>query len=63
MKWGLGKPELWVPLATLYRLAYCLVKGKLFLLPYFLLDGAVQTAGMVKGFFELMFESRKAGLK
>jgi len=49
----------WPPLVTLYWLAICLIKGKPKLIPYFILDGIVQTAGMAKGFFELISEASR----
>ncbi len=46
----------WPPLTTVYWLAICLIKGKPSLIPYFLVDGAAKTAGMAKGFLELIGE-------
>jgi glycosyltransferase involved in cell wall biosynthesis len=50
------------PLVTLYWLGFCLVKGKLNLIPYFVVDGTMKTAGMVKGFAELIIEQAKKGI-
>jgi glycosyltransferase involved in cell wall biosynthesis len=44
----------WPPLVALYWLGFCLVKGKLKLIPYFVVNGVVETAGMAKGFLELI---------
>lgn len=55
-KYGLWHARFWSPLATIYWLGYCLIKGKLRLIPYFLVNGIIQTAGMVKGFFEIIGE-------
>ena len=55
IKQGLWHAELWPPLVTLYWLAFCLVKGKPKLIPYFVVNGIAWTAGMVKGFFELLW--------
>lgn len=53
-KQGLWHAEFWPPLVMLYWLGFCLVKGKPKLIPYFVVNGIAQTAGMVKGFFELI---------
>ena len=55
-KYGLWHAGFWPPLVTLYWLGYCLIKGKLSLIPYFIMDGIVETAGMTKGFIELIRE-------
>ena len=56
-KYGPWHAGLWPPLVMLYWLAICLIKGKPGLIPYLIVGGAVQTAGTVKGFFELIGES------
>jgi glycosyltransferase involved in cell wall biosynthesis len=56
-KYGPFNPEFWTPLNTFYWLAYCLIKGKPSLIPYFVLNGIVASAGIVKGFFEVMGEA------
>lgn len=56
-KYGIRKVSLWPPLVIAYWLGFCLLKGKLRLIPYFVVDGIVQTAGMVKGFLELIGEA------
>ena len=58
-KYGPWHPGFWPPLVLLYRLGFCLIKGKPNFIPYFVVVGVVETAGMVKGFFELLGESRK----
>jgi len=55
-KYGPWHAGFWPPGVTLYWFAICLIKGKPKLIPYFILDGIVQTAGMMKGFFELVSE-------
>ena len=51
--WHIG---FWPPLTRLYWFALCLIKGKPQFIPYFIVDGMAQTAGMVKEFFELVKE-------
>lgn len=53
-KYGTWHAGLWPPISMLYWLAICLIKGKTGLIPYLIVGGVVQTAGMVKGFFELI---------
>jgi len=53
-KHGLLDPAIWPPLTMVYMLGYCLIKGKPNLIPYFLLDGIIETGGIVKGFIELI---------
>jgi hypothetical protein len=53
-KQGVRHAGLWPPIYTLYWLGFCLIRGKLELFPYFVVNGLVQTAGMIKGFIELM---------
>ena len=45
-------PGYYPPLATLYWLGYAGVKGRLNLIPYFLVDGIAKTAGWIRGIFE-----------
>jgi hypothetical protein len=52
--WRLG---LWPPAATAYWLAFSLLRGKPWLIPYFLVNGFAQTAGMLKGFWQLFRRS------
>jgi glycosyltransferase involved in cell wall biosynthesis len=58
LKLGWKNAEMWAPLVTSYWLGYCLVKANYYLIPYFVLDGLVETAGMLKGFFELIWDRR-----
>jgi glycosyltransferase involved in cell wall biosynthesis len=46
----------WPPLATAYWLGYSLVKGRPAMIPFFLVEGLAKTAGMAKGFVELIWE-------
>jgi glycosyltransferase involved in cell wall biosynthesis len=63
-KWGPWHIRFWPPLYSFYWLGFCLMRGKFRLLPYVVVDGTVQTAGMVKGFFELIGDSsRRNGQK
>ena len=58
-KYGPWHAGFW-PLPTrIYWLFICLAKGKPKLVPYFMVDGIAQTAGMAKGMFELARESLK----
>jgi len=54
IKKNLWYAEYWSPLVMFYWLAFCLIRGKPKLIPYFVVNGIVGTAGMVKGFFELI---------
>ena len=51
-KFGARYAGFWPPLYTLYWLGICLLKGNLKLIPYHMVVGAVETAGMVKGLLE-----------
>lgn len=53
-KWGPWHARFWPPLVMLYWLGFCLIKGKPGLIPYFVVNGIAGTAGMAKGFFELI---------
>jgi glycosyltransferase involved in cell wall biosynthesis len=55
-KYGPWHASLWPPLSMLYWLAICLRKGKPGLIPYLVVSCITGTAGMVKGFFELIGE-------
>lgn len=54
LKYGPWHAGFWPPLSTAYWLSFWLAKGKLKLIPYQIVDGVVQTAGMIKGFWEIM---------
>ena len=58
-KEGIHHIEYWPPLVMLYWLGFCLIRWKPRLVPYFLLNGIVWTAGMVKGFLDLILRGRK----
>jgi len=60
-RYGPWHAGFWPPLVTLYWLAICLIKGKPQFIPYFILDGIVQTAGIVKGFYEMTGEILSEG--
>lgn len=55
-KYGPWHTGFWPLLHMFYWLGFCLIKGKLKLIPYVIVNGIVQTAGMVKGFFEVFKE-------
>lgn len=57
LKHGPWHAGFWPPLSMLYWLGFSLIKGKPSLIPYFLVEGTVKTAGMVKGFLELIGEA------
>ena len=50
-KFGPWHAGFWPPPCTLYWLAIALIKGKIKLIPYFIVNGVVETVGMVQGFF------------
>ncbi len=56
-KYRLLDPRMWTPLTTVYMLGFSLIKGKPNLIPYFLLGGITETAGMIKGFLEMIREN------
>lgn len=58
-KHGPWHARFWPPLVMVYRLALGLIKGKPALVPYFVVDGLVQTAGMIKGFLKLAKGARR----
>jgi glycosyltransferase involved in cell wall biosynthesis len=58
-KYGFWHPRFWPPLVTAYWICVCIIKGKPNYIPYFIVNGVAQTAGMIKGFFELTGESCK----
>jgi SAM-dependent methyltransferase len=58
-KWGPWHIRFWPPLYNLYWMGFCIFRGKFKLLPYIVVDGTVQTAGMVKGCFEMMGSALK----
>ena len=54
IKQGPWHAELWPPLVMFYWLAFCIIRWKPRLIPYFVVNGIAWTAGIIKGFFELM---------
>jgi hypothetical protein len=57
VKYGPWHAGFWPPLTMTYWLAFWLIKGKPKLIPYQIVDGIVETAGMLKGFFEIIGEA------
>lgn len=55
---GLFNLAVWPPVTTVYMLGFSIIKGKPNLIPYFLLDGIIETVGIVKGFVEIMAGGR-----
>jgi glycosyltransferase involved in cell wall biosynthesis len=49
--------SVWPPLHMVYWIGISLIKGKPKLIPYFIVNGTAQTAGMIKGFFEISSEA------
>jgi glycosyltransferase involved in cell wall biosynthesis len=58
-KWGPFHIRFWPPLYNVYWFGICIIRGKFKLLPYVIVDDAVQSAGMVKGFLKLIGDSFK----
>jgi glycosyltransferase involved in cell wall biosynthesis len=58
-KYGLRQIRQWPLLATAYWLGFCIVSGRLKLVPYFVMDGIAKTSGTLFGFFELVGEAGK----
>jgi glycosyltransferase involved in cell wall biosynthesis/pyruvate-formate lyase-activating enzyme len=57
-KWGPWRKGLWTPLVSVYFVALCLIKGKPNFIPYFVVVvGIAGTAGMVKGFAQIIGEA------
>jgi glycosyltransferase involved in cell wall biosynthesis len=55
-KYGFWYPSYWRPLVMFYWIILCLIKLKPVFIPYFILVGVIETAGTVKGLFELITE-------
>lgn len=53
----------WPPLFASYWAAVCLLRGKLKLIPYHLVDGLVETAGMVRGGWDILTGAMKGGVE
>lgn len=58
-RYGPWHPGFWPPLGMLYWMAVSLVKGKPTLIPYLLVDGIAETAGMITGSLELVGKGLK----
>jgi len=52
-KYGPWKGDLWAPAVMVYWLAFCIIRGDFNLIPYSLVAGLADTAGMIKGLFEM----------
>ena len=50
-EYGWRRAEFWPPVVMVYWLGFCLIKGKFKLIPYFVVNGVAQTAGMARGLF------------
>jgi glycosyltransferase involved in cell wall biosynthesis len=53
-KYGPWHINFWPSLTRLYWLGFFLLKGKLKLVPYIIVDGGAETFGQIRGFFELV---------
>ena len=53
-KYGIWQVRFWPPITRLYWLSLFLARGKLNLIPYIVTDGIAETAGMIKGIFDLV---------
>lgn len=60
-KYGLHHLSMWPPLTSAYMVCFSLVKRKAHLLPYFVIGGAIETAGIIKGFWELLLTQLGGG--
>lgn len=57
-RWGPWRKGLWTPMVMVYFIALCLIKGKPQFIPYFVVVvGGAGTAGMVKGFLDMIRET------
>jgi GT2 family glycosyltransferase len=52
-KHGPWHPDLWAPAVMAYWIGVSVVRGRLTLVPYFLISGFADTAGMIRGIFEI----------
>ena len=62
-KFGLWHAGFWPPLYTLYWLAFSLLKVKFKLIPYFIVNGIAETAGMIQGFLTGYASGKSAGIE
>jgi len=58
-KYGPWHVGFWPPLTRLYWLFFFLITGKPKLIPYIVVDGFAETAGLIKGLFELVAHKGK----
>lgn len=56
-KFGPWHAGFWPPLTTLYWLTFAIVRGKLKLIPYFIVNGVAETTGLVPGLWEMLGET------
>jgi len=56
-KHGPWHAGVWPPLHLFYWVGVSIIKGKPKMIPYFVVNGVTQTAGMIKGSFELIDEA------
>jgi len=56
-KYGVWNIRRWPPLSRFYWIAICIIRCKPHLIPYFVVMGIGETAGMVDGFSELVLEA------
>ena len=57
-KHGLFRLRFWPPLLMLYKLGFCLVRGRPQLVPYIVMQGVFMSLGMVKGFIDIVKNPR-----
>jgi glycosyltransferase involved in cell wall biosynthesis len=63
LKHGPWRGELWALAVMAYWLAFYTLRGKLHLIPYVLVSGLADSAGMVRGLFELRGAAKKAAAR
>lgn len=59
-KYGMWHARFWPPLRTVFWFGVCLRRRRPKLIPYFVVDGAVETAGMAKGLYWLVLRSAQS---
>ena len=57
MKYGPWHVGFYPPLTRIYWIGICLIRGKPYFIPYFVVKGVAETVGMVNGFRELAGEA------
>lgn len=58
-KWGLWANHFGPPVTRAYWIIICLLKGKPLFIPYFIVDSVAETSGMIKGFYNLIIETKE----